>query len=233
MAATRRVLIGTPAHDGRVDVHYANSLTETLRLCIQRGIDLRALFLAYDAIVQNARNDLVKIALEHDFDDLVFIDADQTWEPEWFTRLLAYPVDCVGASVRKKTDQDERYNVRARGGPDSITVEPVTGLLTCPDMALGTGFLRFSKRALRVLWDNSEKYKGFENKPESAWIFDIRPQNGELVGEDTCVSDKLRSHGIQTYLARGMCCGHIGSKNFVGDFEAWLNKMRTTPLPAA
>jgi hypothetical protein len=221
---TRKVLIGTPAHAGTVDVWYVNSLTYTVRLCMQNNIDLREVFLAYDAIVQNARNDLVKIALEHKFDDLIFIDADQDWKPEWVLRLLNYPVDCVGAAVRKKTDQEELYNVRARSGPDSITTDPVTGLMTAPDMALGTGFLRLSRKALQVLWDNSEKYVGFKDKSASAWIFDIRPVNGELVGEDTAMSDKLRVHGIETYLAPGMTCGHIGPKKFVGDFDAWLKR---------
>lgn len=223
---TRRVLIGTPAHAGTVDVYFTNSLTGTLRLCMQRGIDMREIFLAYDALVQNARNDLVKIALDHDFSDLIFIDGDQEWDPQWVLRLLEYPVDCVGGAVRKKTDQEELYNVRARGGPDSIVTDPATGLMTAPDMALGTGFLRLSRRALQVLWDNSEKYRGFINKPESAWIFDVRPVNGELVGEDTCMSDKLRAHGIQTWLAPGMTCSHIGPKRFVGDFDAWLAKAR-------
>lgn len=233
MAPTRRVLIGTPAHAGTVDVHYAHAFGETLRLCMQRGIDLREVYLAYDAIVQNARNDLVKLALEHNFDDLVFIDGDQGWVPEWFLRLLNYPVDCVGAAVRKKTDQEELYNVRARGGPNSITTDLATGLMTAPDMALGTGFLRLTRHALQVLWDNSEKYIGFKDKAPSAWIFDIRPVNGELVGEDTAMSDKLRAHGIQTYLAPGMTCDHVGPKVFSGDFDAWLAKQRAAIAAAA
>lgn len=222
----RRVLIGTPAHTGVADVHYITSFAQTLRLCIANNIDMREIFLAYDALVQNARNDIVKLALEHDFDDLIFIDGDQAWEPEWVLRLLSYPVDCVGAAVRKKTDQEELYNVRAAGGVNSITTDPATGLMTAPDMALGTGFLRLSKRALQVLWDNSEKYEGFINKAPSTWIFDVRPVNGKLVGEDTHMSDKLRKHGIQTYLAPGMTCAHIGPKKFVGNFDAWLAKAR-------
>lgn len=225
--AARRVLIGTPAHTGVIDVNYAHSSNETLRLCMARGVEMRTIYLSYDALVQNARNDLVQIALDHSFDDLIFIDGDQEWDPEWVLRLLAYPVDCVGAAVRKKTDELELYNVRAAAGPDSITTDPATGLMTAPDMALGTGFLRLSRRALQVLWDNSEKYVGFVNKPPCAWIFDVRPVNGRLVSEDTNMGDKLRKHGIQTWLAPGMTCAHIGMKKYVGNFDAWLAKNRT------
>lgn len=222
----RRVLIGTPAHDGRVDVHFANSLAGTIRLCIKQGIELREIYLAYDAIIQNARNDLVKIALDNAFDDLVFIDSDQDWQPEQFVKLLGYPVDCVGGAVRKKTDQEELYNVKAMGGPLSITTDMATGLMTAPDMALGTGFLRLSRHALQVLWDNSEEYIGFKDKASSRWVFDIRPINGVLVGEDTMVSDKLRTFGIPTWLDPTITCGHIGPKRFVGDFAAWLAKFQ-------
>ena len=215
----RRVLIGTPAHDGRVDVWYANSLAGTIRLCMREGVDLREVYMSYDSIVQNARNDLVKVALESGFDDLVFIDSDQDWKPEWLLKLLDYPVDCVGAAVRKKTDAQELYNVKSE--TLHIPVDMRTGLLMVD--SLGCGFIRFSRKALQILWDNSEEYCVF-GKEKSRWIFDIRPVNGVLVGEDTMVSMKLKAHGIQTYLDQHMTCGHIGPKKWTGDFADWLKR---------
>lgn len=223
----RRVLIGTPAYDWRCDVRYINSLTGTIRLCMESGIFLREVFLAGDAIVQNARNDLVKLAIDNDFDDLVFIDSDQDWEPAWFVRLLSHPVDCVGGAVRRKTDEHEMYNVKALGGPESIITDPNTGLMTAPDMALGTGFLRFTRKALRALWDNAPEYSVFMGtKGKSRWIFDIRPVNGELVGEDTMVSDRLRELGIQTWLDPTITCGHVGLKRFEGNFADFLERAK-------
>ena len=98
----RRVLIGTPSHDGRIDVHYAHSLMQTARLCWQQEIDLHEIYLAYDAIIQNARNDLVALAIEHKFDDLIFIDSDQEWEPSWPIRLLARPPPSHGGQTGSK-----------------------------------------------------------------------------------------------------------------------------------
>lgn len=224
----RRLLIGTPMHDGRCDAYYTHALIATARLCMQAGIDMRELFITGDSIIQNARNDLVKAALEKDFDDLIFIDSDQTWQPEWVLKLLAYPVDCVGAAVRKKTDAQELYNVKTSGGPHSF-ITHLTGLLTSSDMALGCGFIKFSRRALQLLWDTSEPYHVW-GAEESRWIFDIRPVHGELVGEDTMVSDKLRALGIQTYLDPSMTCGHIGAKKWEGDFAVWLDRLKKETL---
>jgi hypothetical protein len=218
----RRVLVGTPAHDWRVDIRYLHSLTQSVRLCSVVGIELRELLPGGVALIQSARNDIVRDALKYGFDDLIFIDSDQDWEPEWIVKLLMYPVDCVGAAVRRKDDR-EMYNVKARGGPSSITTDPNTGLMTAPDMALGTGFLRFSRKALQLLWDNAEEYTTFLNDSPSRWIFDVRPHEGELRGEDTYVSDRLRELGIQTWLDPSMVCGHVGTKRWHGDFKAFLD----------
>lgn len=220
-------MIGTPAHDWRMDVRYVHSLGQTIKLCMEQDIDLRWLFPPGDAIIQNARNALVRDALKFGFDDLIFVDSDQDWEAEWIVRLLSYPVDCVGAAVRKKTDDAIRFNVKARGGVASFRKHPQHDIITAPDMTLGTGFLRMSRTALETLWNASEKYKGGDGE-QSAWVFDIRPRDGELVGEDTYVCDKLRSLGIETWLDPTMCPGHSGVKRFVGDFAAWA-----ASLPAA
>ncbi len=92
-------------------------------------------------------------------------------------------------------------------------------------MALGCGFIRFSRRALQMLWDSSEAYCVW-GKEQSRWIFDIRRVNGQLVGEDTMVSDKLRALGIPTFLDPTMTCGHIGAKKWTGDFSAYLERLK-------
>lgn len=200
---------------------------------MEAGIYQREIFLAYDSIIQNARNDLVRMAVKHDFDDLVYIDGDEEWRPEWLLRLLAHKVDVVGYPVRKKTDEAELYNVKYPNF--DIPVDATTGLLM-PE-SVGTGFLRLSRKALRALWDSSEPYRVLGQEEESRWIFDIRPVNGFLVGEDTLLSSKLRALGFQTYLDASITCAHIGAKKYAGNFAAWLQRAKAThpkeaPLPA-
>lgn len=226
MKTAKRILIGTPAHDWRADVRYVHSFGQTIKLCMERGIDLRWLFPPGDAILQQSRNALVRDALTFGFDDLFFIDSDQDWEAEWIIRLLSYPIDCIGAPVRKKTDDKELYNVKVRSGIDSFRRLGQHDIITAPDLAVGTGFLRMSRRAMQALWDASEKYVGPDGI-ETAWIYDIRPQNGELVGEDTHVCDKLRSLGIETWIDPTMCPGHSGMKRFAGDFGTWFARQQT------
>ena len=84
----RRVLIGTPSYDGRIDVWFANSLVSTVKMAIEKNIHVHAIYTSYDSLIQRARNSLFKLALDGGYDDLFFIDSDVVWEPEWFLRCL-------------------------------------------------------------------------------------------------------------------------------------------------
>ena len=222
----RRVLIGTPALTGEVTAWYADSLYHSGLLCQSQGIHLAPIFIALESNLPNARNDLLAIAIRQGFDDLIFIDADQEWKPEYIPRLLSHPVDCVGAAIRKKTDTAELYNVRAPDGPLSFVVHPETDLWTAEGMCLGTGFLRLSRAAMQMLWDNAEPYSNGKAKEPSRWVFDFRPINGELVGEDTLLCMKLQEFGIDTWLDPTMVVGHVGTKKWTGDFANWLGRMQ-------
>lgn len=215
--SARRVLIGTPAHAWSTGVHYTWCYGETIRHLTNAGIDVHGLFPPGESLIQKARNELIRDALQHGFDDLIFIDGDQDWKPEWVVRLLNHPVHCVGGAVVKKTDGAELYNVHSAVSP--IPVDTATGLLIVK--GLGTGFLRLSRHAMETLWNKSEPYQDDSGKV-ARWIFDVRPVQGRLVSEDIMLGAKLRVEGINVFLDPTITCGHIGTKKYVGDFARWL-----------
>ncbi len=214
-------MIGSPVHDFRVNVRFCHAIADTRVEGVRRGMDVQDFYIGGDSLVQNARNDIVRQALVSGYDDLIFIDADQDWEPEWVFRLLSYPVDCVGAPVRKKADDRELYNIRLPSGIPSFRGHPGHKILTAPGMSVGTGFIRFSRKALQALWDTSEAYRVM-GKEEARWIFDVRPVNGLLVGEDTLVSAKLNKVGIDVWIDPEMNPGHMGEKRWEGNFLAYI-----------
>lgn len=231
----RRVVIATPTRDGRVDAKFAFSVFITLPQTIAANIDLR-LYMPVGKGIEDARNDCVAAAIHGEFDDLVFIDDDQAWNPGDFMRLLSHGVDCVAGPVRKKGDGDDRWNVRVAGGaPNLVEVPGHAGLLTSPDMAVGTGFMRLTRRAMRALWDNSEAYRFSPDSEENRWIFDTYPQDGFMVGEDFHACNRLRELGIASYLDPFILVGHSGRKEWVGDFPSWVRRSRAflnaPPLP--
>lgn len=220
----RRVLIAMPAHTGQNDVRFTYAYGETMRLATKANVEIRSLFMPGESNLSHARNDLFASAIRHKFDDLFWIDADEGWVPEAFFRVLSHPVDCVGGAVRKKTDDAELFNVHCSGGALALKTCEFPGLLTAPDLALGTGFLRLSRIAMNLLWATSEPYRFGSNTEELRWVYDSRPVNGELVGEDIWVGKKLRELGIPTYLDPSVVVEHVGPKVYQGSFVAWLQR---------
>jgi glycosyltransferase involved in cell wall biosynthesis len=214
----RKVLIGTPAHDGRVDVWYANSLVNTIKMAMTKDIDITPVYMAYDSLVQRARNDLVRLAIEGDFDDLIFVDSDVEWDPEWIFKLLDYKEDVVGGIYPKKTD-NPTFPIKAID--DKLEIGE-NGLMEVE--GLPTGFMRISKSALKKVWDDSLEYRN-EGRI-GRMVFDIKVVNGDLVSEDIIFCQKWRDLGGKIWLDPSMTCNHIGIKKYTGNFLEFLKNLQ-------
>ena len=213
----RRVLIGTPSYDGRIDVWFANSLVQTVKMAEKKGIFVHAIYTSYDSLVQRARNSLIKLAIDGGYDDLFFIDSDTEWEPEWFFNLLERPEPIVGGALIKKTDK-EGYTVKLvdkklKYSEDKKILE-VDGV--------GTGFMKVSKFAFDKLWETSDEYTSEGEKHRM--VFDIKVENGDLISEDYVLCNKWKSLGYKVWLDPTITCNHIGIKKFKGDFKKFIAK---------
>jgi glycosyltransferase involved in cell wall biosynthesis len=213
----RKVLIGTPSYDGRIDVWFANSLVATVKEAEKKDIFVHAIYTSYDSLVQRARNSLVKLALDGGYDDLFFIDSDIEWEPEWFFRLLNRPEPVVGGALVKKTDT-EGYTVKIL----DKTLKYSSDKKLLEVNGVGTGFLKVSKFALEKLWEASDPYTSEGEKHRM--VFDIKVENGELISEDYIMCNKWQSLGYKVWLDPTITCNHIGIKKFKGDLNKFLDK---------
>ena len=213
----RRVLIGTPSYDGRIDVWFANSLVQTIKIAEKEGIFVHAIYTSYDSLVQRARNSLIKLAIDGGYDDLFFIDSDTEWEPEWFFNILNRPEPIVGGALIKKTDK-EGYTVKLvdkklKYSEDKKLLE-VDGV--------GTGFMKVSKFAFDKLWEASDEYTSEGEKHRM--VFDIKVENGDLISEDYVLCNKWKALGYKVWLDPTITCNHIGIKKFKGDFKKFIAK---------
>jgi glycosyltransferase involved in cell wall biosynthesis len=220
----RKVLIGTPAHDGRVDVWFANSLVNTIKLAAKKDVEINPVYMSYDSLVQRARNDLVRLALEENYDDLIFIDSDEEWDPEWIFKLLAFKEEVIGLPVVKKSDL-MMFNIKAL--PNGLKVQQ-NGLMEVE--AVGTGFMKISKPALKKVWGASPEYK---NEGRTCrMVFDVQVVDGQLVSEDIIFCQKWRSLGGRVFIEPSMTCNHIGVKKYQGNFLDYLKFLQQTEKSA-
>jgi glycosyltransferase involved in cell wall biosynthesis len=213
----KKVLIGTPSYDGRIDTWFADSLVRTVKESISKNIRVDAIYPSYDSLVQRARNDLFRMALEGQYDTLFFIDSDTEWEPEWFFRLLERPEPIVGGSLVKKSET-EGYTVKITD--KELKYSEDKKLLEVD--GVGTGFLKVDRFALDKLWLMSEPY--LHDGKDNRMVFDIKIENGDLISEDYIMCSKWKSLGYKVWLDPTITCNHNGVKKYKGNLQNFLKK---------
>jgi hypothetical protein len=177
--------------------------------------------MSYDSLVQRARNDIAKLALDQEVDDLVFIDCDVDWNPEDFFKLLEHDADVVGGIYPKKGDEED-YPVKVLDG--NMKFEE-SGLVEVEGIA--TGFLRLTRKALQTVSDDSIEYTESHKPKPIKMIFDIVvDEKGELISEDIVFCRKWRKLGGKVWLDPSIKLSHVGTKRWNGDFMSWLNKIK-------
>lgn len=212
----KKILIATPSYDGKVDVWYASALHQTTLIGIEAGIYFHPVFMSYDALIQRSRNDLVALAVEQDFDGILWIDADIEWAPTWAIEIVNSDKDVFGIPCVKKSIVEEAYNVKAKPeqlGEGVISVESV-----------GTGFLYLSKKAFTHLWDSSEPY--VHNGQNKRWVFEVKIQDGDIISEDVLMCQKLKDAGFEIWIDSDKTCNHIGTLKFVGNFADFVKRLK-------
>ena len=91
----RKVMVATTVYDSP-DSSYTFAMARTGPALMKAGIKYSYLLLSGNAHVDDARNTVARDFLKSDCTELVFIDADVTWEPEHLLALLDFDVDVVG-----------------------------------------------------------------------------------------------------------------------------------------
>ena len=219
----KKVMIATPSHDGKVEALYMHSLISTILCGYRLGYDIIPITICNDALIQKARNDLFALAYNAKVDELVFIDADNSWNPDDFFKLLKHDVDIVSGTCRKKNDQQELYNVRIKDGEKKLYLNE-DGLIEVK--GAGFAFFRISGKVLNKIWDAGQEYNEIDQIKKDLFKTSIDPNNNTFVSEDISFCILCKKIGLQTYIDPTITVNHIGSKSFLGNFEGWCESVK-------
>lgn len=220
MKEAKKILIATPCYDGKVDAVYVTSLHETIISGINNDISFFPMFICYDALIQNARNDLIKYVIDFDLDGIIWIDSDTEWNADWAIEAIKSNKDAYGIPVIKKSITGESYNVKCK--PENL-IENGEGLIEVE--SIGTGWLYLSKKAVDYLWENSEQCTN--NNSTKRWVFEVKIENGEVISEDVLMCNKLREGGFKVYINPNHTCNHVGVLKYRGDFSSFIKRIKS------
>jgi hypothetical protein len=225
----RTVVVATPTQSGQVTVQYCNSLLMEALHGLKAGVAVCPYYCTGGSILPLARNQAVSDFLASDATDLVFVDADEGWEPGAVMRLISHPVDIVGGAVRLKKEPEE-YALSWMPTPELWADE--NGLIEV--MGLGSGFLRLSRKAIETMARAYPElsYQDGGCTLGTAWaLFDNSVHQGRYWGEDTTFCRRARDRGLKIYLDPEIEFTHTGVKTYAGSIGHWLRARRDSQPP--
>lgn len=208
----KKILIATPCLDQKVDAYFVHSLCESIKLGIKNDLDIRCVFLANESILPMARNELFALAYKENYDSMVFIDDDESWDETALIEIIQSEKDVIALPVVNKGDKDITFNVWLNKQIEKDESDGYIKIDKC-----GTGFLKLSRKVIEDLW-NSNTELVFRNKKIKN-ICEYTYVNGDFVGEDITLARKIKDLDYDIWLNPNHTVSHIGNKMYRGDFK--------------
>ena len=243
MSKQTHVVIGTPMYSGMCTGHYTQSLLMTGSAFTQAGIQMSAMMMFNESLIQRARNGLVKNFLRTDGDYLMFIDADIGWNPGDIMPMIDADKDIICGIYPKK--EINWHGVKAaveagvpveqlkhHSGALVVNLVDYSGTVTVPRVEPleiwngGTGFMLIKRSVFEGLKDKVATYTNdvvdLNNTVNPGdmiheyFAVSIEEGTNRLLSEDYHFCMLARKHGYKVWAAPWVTLAHIGSYMFEG-----------------
>ncbi len=239
----KHVVIATPMYGGMCTGHYTQSLLMTGSAFTQAGIQMSAMMMFNESLIQRARNGLVKNFLRTDGDYLMFIDADIGWNPHDIMPMIDADKDIICGIYPKK--EINWHGVKAaveagvpveqlkhHSGALVVNLVDYSGTVTVPRKDPleiwngGTGFMLIKRSVFEGLKDKVATYTNdvvdLNNSVNPGdlihefFAVSIEEGTNRLLSEDYHFCMLARKHGYKVWAAPWVSLGHVGSYLFEG-----------------
>lgn len=218
-ASGQKVMLATPSYDSP-DASYTFSMARSREALHQAGIQTAYLLLTGNCHVDDSRNTIVRDFLASDCTDLIFLDADVSWEPEQLVQLCQYDCDLVGGVYPYRRDGGGKEGMPVRN-LKGCYVPDENGLLEVE--GLPTGFMRIRRHVLERMAKDAPTFRRDDHGPIPL-IFERDIFDGGRRGGDIAFCMKWRAMGGRIYAAAEMRLGHCGKQVIKDSLAASLRR---------
>ncbi len=214
-----KIFVAIPVYDGKLSIDCVKSLLAEQAMALGLGDELQVNFMTGNAGIVQGRNQLAYEFMEGDFDRLVFLDSDVTFEPGALIKLSYMPVDFVGGCYRHKRSE-ESYPMLWQDKKELWFNK--YGLLQVE--CLPTGFLALSRKVFETLRDKYPERALTHMGQKSFSYFQMPIQNGVLYGEDFFFCKEWRALGGDIFLDPEIKLTHwsYNPVPYAGNIGHWL-----------
>jgi Methyltransferase domain len=231
------VCIATPCYGGELTLTYVVSLLKTHKRFSDLGLRLGQMF-AQGGQVHRSRNQMVADFLSRpEFTHLLFIDADQGWDPEAILRLLAMDRELIGVASRKKTPRPQ-WAVNFLDA-DQVLIE--RGAMEVAEV--GTGFLLIRRSVFERMMEKYPELRirtvdeGEGPSPADAFYFQLFQavlwEDGQERSEDLSFCRRWRNIGGRVWVDPESDLVHVGQQKFSGALSSAVLGLAPKPAESA
>ena len=222
-----KILIATPAFGGQISSSYVLSLIPTLAGFRQDNIDFSLMVISNESLINRARNSIAHTALQHNFDKVMWIDADIAWNYNDIRTLLlsdklvvggTYPVKALPISLNFNALPEHIDKFSFQKSPKELSFYKEIAPKGEVEVAhIPTGFLCVHTEVFRTLKKVVPFYthRDFHTNELSSIpeFFPVRVKNNVLESEDWAFCSICRENDISVYFNYNVLVSHTG--NFV------------------
>lgn len=221
-ATGRKVMLAMPSYDNP-DCAATFALARSREALSSAGIQSALLILQGNCHVDDGRNSIVRDFLESDCTELVFLDADVTWEPDALVQLCGRDCDIVGGVYPFRREGSDNMPVRLMPGAECVDgLREVEGL--------PTGFMKIKRHVFEKM---AEGRPWFNDKIYPTTLFFDRPApGGDHVrwGGDIDFCNRWRALGGKLYADEELRLGHCAKIIVHDSMGAHLRRLFGTTL---
>lgn len=232
----KSITIGTPMYGGVCSGAYLKSIIGLVNLLAQKGYSVNYSELSNESLITRARNTITEIFLRTGDDYLLFIDADEGFNPEQVVRMIEEDEMLIGAAVPMKGINWDRVKSAAKDGQEDISAftaiynvnisnEQKKILKENPGQKVevdyvGSGLMLIHRDVFQKLKEFTPSYRsdqhstGGINYGETIydfWRTEIDPESNRLLSEDYNFCKSWKDLGNKIFLAPYVKVVHVGT----------------------
>lgn len=227
-ATGQKVFLATPVYE-KPAACYVFSIASSREALHQAGIQTAYMLLSGNCHVDDARNRVVQEFLLSDCTDLVFLDADVSWEPGQLVQLCQYDEDFVGGVYPFRRDDKRSTSKMPVLLVDGMTSDE-RGLMEVA--GLPTGFMRIRRHVIEEMAKESGHYWIASDRRRAVPVlFERTLVNGTRLGGDLSFCKKWILHGGRVYAAIYLRLGHSGSSVVTDSLAGLIRRQNDQTLP--
>lgn len=226
VAGGPHLFIATPTYTGKLDAAYIFSLLYSMPRLQAAGIAMDHYVMSHNCHVDDSRNGILRDFLLTECTDLVFIDADVSWEPEALVRLALHDRDIVAGVYPKRSVVDDNFPVHV--GPGTTLQADADGLVEV--IGAPTGFMKIKRHVIEKFFEANKhrRFTGMSAGPSDApytLVFERTYTDGHRWSGDYNFCREWRKMGGKIYVDPEMNLSHLGEVEFSGTLgDHWRKK---------